>query len=136
MKWYLIALKKYAVFHGRARRSEYWYFILFTVLALIASSFIDVTISSVFKKEYPYGVANLICILGSFIPWLAVLCRRLHDVNKSGGNAFIWLIPLIGPIWLLVLLFTEGTPGPNKYGEDPKQPELYEEINQIGSNIE
>jgi len=65
---------------------------------------------------YIYSLFSLAMI----IPGLAVMVRRLHDVNKSGWFFFIVFIPLVGVIWLLVLMCTEGTLGDNEYGSDPK----------------
>lgn len=58
--------------------------------------------------------------LATFIPSLAVSVRRMHDQDKSGWWILISLVPLIGGIWLLVLYFMDGTPGPNRFGPDPK----------------
>jgi uncharacterized membrane protein YhaH (DUF805 family) len=58
--------------------------------------------------------------LAVFIPNLAVIVRRLHDQDKSGWWFFIGFVPIIGGIWLLILYLTDGTPGPNQYGPDPK----------------
>jgi uncharacterized membrane protein YhaH (DUF805 family) len=60
--------------------------------------------------------------LGTIVPGLAACVRRLHDLNKSGWNYFICLIPLVGGIILLVWLFTDGNRFTNNYGEDPKNP--------------
>ena len=118
MEWYIKCWKNYAVFQGRARRKEFWMFALFNfvicmALSMIGSLFID---SIGMAGQIPY----YIYALAVFIPNLAVLVRRLHDVNKSGWWYFIILIPLIGAIWMLVLLCTEGDKGDNKYGPDPK----------------
>jgi uncharacterized membrane protein YhaH (DUF805 family) len=56
-----------------------------------------------------------------FVPGIAVAIRRLHDVSKSGWMYLIILIPFVGPIWLIVLLATDGTPGTNQYGLNPKE---------------
>lgn len=69
------------------------------------------------------GIPLLLLMLYSlaiFIPNLAVIVRRLHDQDKSGWWFFIGLVPIIGGIWLLVLYLTDGTPGPNRFGPDPK----------------
>ncbi len=60
-------------------------------------------------------------LLAMLIPGLAVAVRRLHDVNKSGWFMFVALIPLIGGIWLLILMVTDSTPGDNEYGSNPKE---------------
>nr|WP_280638273.1 DUF805 domain-containing protein [Hymenobacter sp. 5317J-9] len=66
------------------------------------------------------GAISGLLAVALFIPGLAVGVRRLHDVGKSGWFTLIVFVPLVGAIWLLVLACTEGTPGPNQYGEDPK----------------
>lgn len=129
MKYYLKVLKNYAGFSGRARRKEYWMFVLFNVLFAIVAAILDNILGTTFKfdmgylQNLPYGYIYLVYILAVFIPGLAVGVRRLHDVGKSGWFYLIVLIPLIGAIWIIVLFLTEGTPGPNEYGEDPKAAE-------------
>lgn len=117
-QYYLSVLQKYAVFQGRARRKEYWYFILFNILINIGLSIVD---SLIFQKSLvEYGLFYSLYVLGVFIPTLAVSVRRLHDVGKSGWFLFINLIPIIGAIWYLVLTCTEGTREGNIYGANPK----------------
>ncbi|MCU0376541.1 MAG: DUF805 domain-containing protein [Chitinophagaceae bacterium] len=123
MKWYLKVLKDFGNFRGRARRSEYWYFALFNFIFAIVAMLLDNLIGTTFDIEgvpIPYGYIYLLYVLAVFIPGLAVAVRRLHDVGKSGWFLLIVLIPLIGAIWLLVLYFTEGQPGENKWGPNPK----------------
>ncbi|MFJ6571662.1 DUF805 domain-containing protein [Streptomyces sp. NPDC091292] len=112
MNWYLDVLKKYAVFSGRARRQEYWMFVLFNVLAVIVFSIIDAVIGM--------NLFVIIYWLGVLIPSLAVAVRRLHDTDKSGWFLLIGLIPLVGGIILLVFMATEGKPNENQYGPNPK----------------
>jgi len=114
MNWYLKVLKQYVDFNGRARRQEYWMFILFNIIFSIATMVIDSVIGT-------YGAINGIYALAVFLPGLAVGVRRLHDIGKSGWMMLVLLIPLAGPIWLLVLMATEGTRGENEYGADPKE---------------
>lgn len=119
MNWYLKVFKQYFDFKGRARRKEYWMFVLFNLIFAIAAAILDNVLGIALPSIYYgpiYGIYNLLV----FIPSLSVLVRRLHDINKSGLMFFVLLIPLVGAIWLLVLLFTEGTIGENKYGADPK----------------
>ncbi|KMQ61527.1 membrane protein [Chryseobacterium angstadtii] len=130
MKWYLKVLKQYADFKGRARRTEYWMYVLFNMIFAIAALVLDNLLGLKFNEQIPYGFIYLMYGLATFIPGLAVLVRRLHDVDKSGWWFFISLIPIIGTIWLLVLLATDGTPGSNQYGVNPK--ENFNEINEIG----
>jgi uncharacterized membrane protein YhaH (DUF805 family) len=127
MNWYLKVLKDYANFSGRARRQEYWMFVLFNMIFAIVAMILDKIIGSTFKIEtamgaqsLPYGYIYLLYILATLVPSLAVFVRRMHDVGKSGWFIFISLIPLIGAIWLLILLCTAGVQGENEYGADPK----------------
>lgn len=119
MNWYLEALKKYAVFDGRARRKEYWFFILFYIIFALALVFID-GMTGTYNEEYGVGVLSGFFILAMLIPNIAVAVRRLHDTDRSGWWILISLIPLIGGIWFLVLMVLDGTPGQNQYGPDPK----------------
>jgi uncharacterized membrane protein YhaH (DUF805 family) len=121
MKWYFIVLKKYADFNGRARRSEYWYFVLFNYLVQLLIGYIGL-----YTFENPYF--GTIYFLAVFIPYIAVGVRRMHDVNKSG-----WYILI--PIYNLILCCTDGTNGPNDYGPDPKRPEILDDIELVGSEM-
>ncbi len=110
MNWYLTVLKKYAVFNGRASRSEYWYFALFNIIIAFALGFITRLINSPFLV-YIYDVAIL-------IPSIAVGVRRMHDVGKSG-----WYI--IVPIYNLILACTPSETGENQYGPNPFNETVY-----------
>jgi len=114
MEWYLKVMKQYADFNGRARRKEYWMFVLFNIIASIILSIIDSAIGT-------YGALTGLYSLVVLIPSLAVGVRRLHDSGKSGWMLLVAFIPVIGFIWLLILLITEGTPGENQYGANPKE---------------
>ena len=105
---------KYATFSGRASRSEYWFFILFGVLGGIVTLIIDVMILD-YSIESEYTPINLIFSLILIIPSIAVACRRLHDVNKSGWWQLIWLT-IIGGILLLIWYFKEGEKRKNRFG--------------------
>ena len=120
MRWYVKAIKNYANFNGRARRKEYWMFRLFSVLFAILVGILDFPLFSSAHTNESFRLFSLLFALFSFLPSIAVTIRRLHDLDKSGGWYFISFIPLIGPILMLVLMCTEGTTGPNQYGEDPK----------------
>jgi|TARA_B110001469_G_C9407977_1_gene209077 uncharacterized membrane protein YhaH (DUF805 family) len=111
MNWFKkVVFENYINFDGRARRSEYWYFILFNaIFALIFA-----TVSS--KLYFVYVIAII-------LPSLAVAVRRLHDIGKSGVWLFISFVPIIGGIWLLVLLATQGDSDYNEFGSDPKEME-------------
>ena len=120
MNWYLDVLKKYAVFSGRARRKEYWFFILFNFIILTVLTVIDNVIGS-YDLEQGVGLLGGIYALAVLIPNIAVSVRRLHDTGRSGWWLFIGLIPLIGGIVLLVFMFQDSKPGQNQYGANPKE---------------
>ena len=119
MDWYLNVLKKYAVFNGRARRKEYWFFALFNLIASIVLSVIDLMTGS-FDAEFGTGLLSGIYALAVLIPSLAVSVRRLHDTDHSGWWLLIALIPLVGAIVLLVFVLQDSKPGENQYGSNPK----------------
>ena len=102
----MFVLKNYVNFDGRARRSEYWYFVLFNFLISFGLSIIGNAIK--------FPLIGSIYSIGVLLPSIAVAIRRMHDVGKSG-----WYILI--PIYNLILAFTEGTKGNNEYGPDPKE---------------
>jgi len=120
MNWYLKVLKNYAGFSGRARRKEYWMFALFNLIFIVLAAIVDNVVGTTIAP-LPYGLFYCVYVLAVLIPALAVAVRRLHDVGKSGWFMFILLIPIIGAIWLLVLVCTNGNPGKNAYGLNPKE---------------
>lgn len=121
MEWFLKVVRdNYANFNGRARRKEYWMFTLFNFIFAAVAAILD-NITGLAVEGIGYGAIYSIYALATFIPGLAVLVRRLHDVGKSGWMFLIALIPLIGSIWLLVLLVTDSKPGENKWGPNPKE---------------
>ncbi len=113
MNYYIQAFKRFSDFSGRSRRSEYWYYVLFNILVSIVAVVIDVFI------EMP--IFTLLYLLVSIIPSIAVLVRRLHDTGKSGWYYFMGMIPIAGPIILLVYLTTDSQPGNNQWGQNPKE---------------
>lgn len=119
MNWYLKTLKQYADFEGRARRAEYWIFSVTNLIFTYISILLDYTFGLNYG-EFPIGIIYTIYFLGLLIPTLAVTVRRLHDVGKSGWMIFISLIPLVGSVWLLVLLCIDSDSEENEYGISPK----------------
>ncbi|MGA2369285.1 MAG: DUF805 domain-containing protein [Candidatus Korobacteraceae bacterium] len=125
MYWYLEVMRKYAVFTGRATRTEYWMFQLvnFVIVLLVTA----VTTAGILMQPrtqrpgfwVPFFLAFGGYILATIIPGLAVSVRRLHDTDLSGWWLFISLVPL-GGIVLFVFHVLDGTPGPNRYGPNPK----------------
>ena len=106
---------RYAQFTGRARRKEYWMFVLAYTLLYVAI----MVISS--ASETIGGLLMLVFALGLLIPSLALGFRRLHDIDKSAWWLLIGLIPIIGALVLLYFAVLPGTVGPNRFGPDPKQ---------------
>jgi len=122
MEWYLKVLKNYVGFSGRARRTEFWMFVLFNVIANVIAQILD----RIFGWD---GTANtgpiqMLYSLAVLLPSLAVAFRRLHDTNRSGWWILLGLIPIVGWIVLIVFYAQAGTAGANNYGPDPKGPEV------------
>jgi len=113
MDWYMAVLKKYAEFSGRARRREYWMFVLINFLIGCGLGVIGALVHGLSFLSWLYSLAVL-------VPSIAVSVRRLHDTGRSGWWLLIGLIPLIGFIVLIVFLATDGEPGDNEYGPNPK----------------
>ena len=113
MNWYLGCWKKYAEFSGRARRQEFWMFVLFNFLATFVAGFLDGLLGT---GGALYGLYYLAVLIPSF----AVSVRRLHDTDHSGWWIFINLVPLIGFIIYLVFLCSDSKSGENRFGPNPK----------------
>ncbi|MCG1036795.1 DUF805 domain-containing protein [Polaribacter sargassicola] len=132
MNWYLKVLKdNYSNFNGRARRKEFWMFILFQYIATIVFVIIFAFIGDLLNSPAIMFI-SYVYILATIIPSLAVTVRRLHDVGKSGWYYFVSIIPVIGGIWLFVLLCLDSENGSNKWGENPKGFGNNSLIDQIG----
>ena len=106
--------KKYFVFDGRAKRSEFWWFTLFCILAGIVTAFLDVVVLGYTWEQY--GPINTILQLGVFIPSLSVGARRLHDINKSGWWQLL-ILTIIGIILLIIWFASEGKNKKNQFGK-------------------
>jgi len=120
VSWYIgILTQKYADFNGRARRKEFWYF----VLCNLAISFALIILSCIPILGWLFRVVSSLMGLALFIPNLAIGIRRLHDTDRSGWWILLALIPLVGAIILIVWAAMEGTVGDNQYGPDPKADE-------------
>jgi uncharacterized membrane protein YhaH (DUF805 family) len=116
MSWYLKVLKNYAVFDGRARRAEYWYFALFSTIFSSILVLIDMAIG--FGGE-GYGLLSGIYGIAVLVPSIAVTVRRLHDTDRTGWWILIVFVPLVGLIGLLVFMIFDSDEGANQYGENP-----------------
>ncbi|KQL33090.1 hypothetical protein AN960_22060 [Bacillus sp. FJAT-25509] len=113
MEWYLKVLKNYAVFSGRARRTEYWMFFLFNAIITIILSILQ-SIADI--DNILTGIYGLLTIL----PSLAVGARRLHDSGRSGWWLLLGIIPFIGTIILIIFFCLDSEEGDNRFGANPK----------------
>src|SRR5690606_42155613 len=116
--WYMEVLKNYAGFSGRARRKEYWYFVLFNTIISIVLAFFD-GITGTFSEATGMGLLGGIYALAVLIPSLAVSVRRLHDTDRSGRGLLIALLPLMGAIVVLGFLGLNSSSGQNQYELTP-----------------
>ena len=117
MNWYLEVLKKYAVFNGRARRSEYWYFTLINLGVVVVLAVLDAIIRKV--TGLGVGLLGMLYGLAVIVPSIGVAIRRLHDTNRSGWWVLLALVPLVGLV-LIVFLAQDSEPNSNLYGPNPK----------------
>ncbi|OEU73639.1 MAG: hypothetical protein BA874_12290 [Desulfuromonadales bacterium C00003068] len=113
MEWYLAVLKNYAGFSGRARRKEYWMFLLFNMIIAVVLGFIEGLFGSP-------GILGSIYSLAVLVPSIAVSMRRLHDTGRSGWWMLIGFVPLIGAIVLLIFFVQDSMQSSNQYGPSPK----------------
>ena len=109
----------YVNFLGRAGLGEFWYWVLFIILAGIVTAILD----AIWFRDFFYPVSDLFT-LATLLPGLAISVRRLHDTDRSGWWFLLWVIPLIGTIVLIVWWVQQGTPGPNRFGPNPRRPGL------------
>jgi len=143
MNYYVAALKRYAVFRGRASKTEYWMFAWFNLIFGVVAFILDVVFrtSSVIKIDltnflvlFPGEISGFfgpLYFLAILIPFLAVTVRRLHDTGKSGWWCLLGLIPLVGTIWLIVLLASDGDREENAYGPVvPENAHVYKPLQQ------
>jgi uncharacterized membrane protein YhaH (DUF805 family) len=110
MTWYFDVLRKYAVFSGRARRKEYWMFLLVNFILGIVLGIVQ-GVSGV-----DLSIPVVIYELAILVPSMAVAIRRMHDTDHSGWWVFV-------PIVNIVLTVREGQRGRNRFGADPKAEE-------------
>ena len=105
---------RYADFSGRARRKEYWLFVLAVVIITLAVKIIEA-----FAGPNSTAVVFIVTGLALLVPGLAVTVRRLHDTDRSWAWILVQLVPIAGAIWFLVLMCLRGTEGGNRFGPDP-----------------
>jgi uncharacterized membrane protein YhaH (DUF805 family) len=105
-----LGFSNYVNFTGRACRSEFWYWFLFVFIVAVVAAIIDRVIGA--------SVTGTIWSLAVFIPNIAIAVRRLHDTDRSGWWALLWIIVIIGWIILIIWWCSKGTDGPNRFGQD------------------
>jgi uncharacterized membrane protein YhaH (DUF805 family) len=115
LAWALLPLRRYSDFTGRSTRKEYWMF----QLIFVAAFFVCAALSVIAGSETAAGLF-ILCLLGLFVPLIAVQVRSLHDRDMSGWIVLFNLLPYLGALVILVLMMLDGTPGPNRFGDDPK----------------
>lgn len=116
MKYFILAFKNWNHFSGRANRSEYWYFVLFSTIVSIVLMFLDISLLNLDPYDpTQVGVLGGIYNILTIIPSLSLSIRRLHDVNKSGWS-LLWIFTIIGGFYILYLHIIKGTDGDNKHG--------------------
>ncbi len=119
MHYYIEAFRKFATFEGRARRKEYWLFVLFNFLFALAAAILD-NLFGIAGDTTLLGPIYVIYGIASLIPSLSLAVRRLHDTGRPGPFIFICLIPLVGTIIFFAATCIEGDAGENRFGHDPK----------------
>ncbi len=111
MNWFLIALRQYATFSGRARRKEYWFFFLIYLLIFIGLGLLD--------RLLGMDLLGKLFVLAMLLPSVAVGVRRLHDTGRTGWWLLIGLVPILG-LLLIYFAVLDSDPGTNAYGPSPK----------------
>ncbi len=114
MEWYFTVLRKYAVIAGRARRKEYWMFVLISAVVVLVLGIVN----GLMGADVP--ALPLYYTLAVVLPGLAVTVRRLHDTDRSGWWLLILLVPIVGAIVFLVFMATPGGEMANRFGASPK----------------
>lgn len=128
MEWMLLPLKRYADFEGRSQRMEYWMFQLGIFAVVMVWAIIFAVFGGLSEGGGMNALATIwavlggIAMLGLIVPSIAVTVRRFHDQDKSGWFYLLSFIPYVGGIVVFVFMCIEGTRGPNRFGEDPKNP--------------
>lgn len=118
MHWYLEALKKYAVFSGRARRMEYWMFCLFNLLISVGLAVVGAVAGLIL--DYGVNLLSTLYCLAVLVPSIAVAVRRLQDTGRTGWWLLLVLVPFLGALVLLIFLVENSQSGQNRWGPNPK----------------
>ncbi|MDT7834136.1 DUF805 domain-containing protein [Aquabacterium sp. OR-4] len=118
MDWFVHSLQRYAVFHGRAARREYGFFLLFYLLISAFLTAID-GITGQLDASTGMGLFSSLFSLAVLLPALGVAVRRLHDTGRSGWWLLLGLVPVLGTAVLLLFALQRGQAGPNAHGPAP-----------------
>ena len=118
MSWYISVFRNYDDFSGRARRKEYWLFLLINMAVMCVAAILDYVAGT--HEVTRFGVLGLLWLAAIAVPSWAVGVRRLHDSGRSGWWLLVSLVPFIGPLAIIVLMLLPGTPGENEYGRNPR----------------
>lgn len=121
MKWFIKCFELYFDFKGRARRKEYWHFMLFFIIFSILVKLIGSILDMMVGSYNLHSILSLIFSIITLIPSISVSVRRLHDIGKSGWWTLLCLLPTIGWIWLIVWACFDSKEGENKWGPNPKE---------------
>ena len=113
---------KYVVFSGRARRSEYWWVVLFLVIVTVPLSIVDAILFGELVLDAGIGVLTSFFTLAILLPGLSLSVRRLHDIGMSGWFVLLFLIPFAGSVFGLVIALIDSQRDANKFGPSPKYP--------------
>lgn len=120
MNYYIDCLtKKYCCFSGRARRKEYWMFVLFNFIAALVIGFVGAFLAGL-TNVTAFAFLGTIYNIAVIVPSMGLLFRRLHDIGKSGWWWLIGLVPFVGWIVIIVFCCLDSQPGENQYGPNPK----------------
>jgi uncharacterized membrane protein YhaH (DUF805 family) len=125
MKWFIDGLKNYFNFNGRASRKAYWMFVLFNIIfgwvaIALDNIFGTAEVGKVTLWGVHTGAFSSFYSLILLLPSLAIVVRRLHDIGKKSTWFFIVFIPIVGWIWILVLMIREGDLFDNEFGPIPQ----------------
>ena len=112
--WFKKSMKNYTNLSGRARRKEFWYFVLVQIGLTVLAMILDTVVFGSESESFNVGVA-----FGMLVPSIAVTIRRLHDTSRSGWWFLISLVPLLG-ILLIVFLASDTKPETNQWGSPAK----------------
>jgi uncharacterized membrane protein YhaH (DUF805 family) len=119
MNWYkTVVMERYALFSGRAMRTEFWMFVLFNVIISFVLGIIDAILG--LSSGDGVGLLGGLYSLAVLLPSIGVSIRRLHDTNRSGWWLLLSFIPIVGWIALLIFYVQDSDPGDNQYGSNPK----------------